>query len=147
MTDTQASLLPLRAILSAKECNSYYWMQRTPKLFTLASRWGSVTMKCSVSLALSSETCFTSFVVGLRLVGPRPTGYSPVAACLTLQTIISIRLVSCRSSNANHQSTHLVNYQWRKPHKYTITAHHSQINHHKYLQTINLHDAQMCYYC
>jgi len=60
-------------------------------------------MKCSVSLALSSETCRASFVVGRRLDGPRPTGYSPVAACFTLQTIISIRLVSCRSSRANQQ--------------------------------------------
>jgi len=81
-------------------------------MFTLARRWGNVTMKCSVSLALSSETCRTSFVVGRRLVGPRPTGYSPVAACLTLQTIISMRLVSCRSSNANHQNIHPVDY-WR----------------------------------
>ena len=34
-------------------------------------------------------------------VGPRPTGGSPVAAWRIQQTIISIRLVSCRSSNAS----------------------------------------------
>lgn len=35
------------------------------------------------------------------LVGPRPTGGSPVAACLIQQTIISMRLVSCRSSKGS----------------------------------------------
>jgi len=74
-------------------------------MHTLASSWGNVTMKCSVSLALSSETSRASFVVGRRLDGPRPTGYSPVAACFTLQTITSIRLVSWRSSSANNWQT------------------------------------------
>ena len=41
------------------------------------------------------------------LLGPRPTGDSPVAACLTQHTMISIRLVSCRSSNAAHMNTHV----------------------------------------
>ena len=109
--------------------------QQVKRMFTLASRWGNVTIKCSVSLALSSETCRTSFVVGRRLVGPRPTGYSPVAACLTLQTIISIRLVSCRSSNANHQNTHPVFYQRLVCCITVVTAHHYKINHDKHLHT------------
>ena len=56
-------------------------------------------MKCSVRRVLSSNTCLLSLDVSFR-EGPRPTGYSPVAACFTQHTIISIRLVSCRSSIA-----------------------------------------------
>lgn len=82
----------------------FYKVAKQPSAMTitLESNCGNVVIKCSVSLALSSATWRASFVVGRRDAGPRPTGYSPVAACLMQQTIISIRLASWRSSSAAH---------------------------------------------
>ena len=71
-------------------------------ILTLASSCGNVMMKCSVRRVLSSITCLLSLELSFR-AGPRPTGYSPVAACFTQQTMISIRLVSCRSSIAENE--------------------------------------------
>jgi len=95
-------------------------------------------MKCSVSLPLSSETCRASFVVGRRLVGPRPTGYSPVAACLTLQTIISMRLVSCRSSSASHQHTYII-VHFRNDLPSKLTTGEKPITYNQQLQNLHNH--------
>ena len=90
-------------------------------ILTLASSCGNVMMKCSVRRVLSSITCLLSLELSFR-AGPRPTGYSPVAACFTQQTMISIRLVSCRSSMAENErgvkwGRRTKNTKWRVQYK------------------------------